>query len=135
LLRFLEKRKVQLVYTPLVIYWIVLLSATSFPTTSLPSIGISDKVMHFTAYFILGVLLNLTLIFQSKYNLLRQKNSLYTLLFGSIYAIIDEVHQHFIPGRFMEFMDFTADFLGLVLAVILVLSLIKFSSFSLNKIS
>jgi len=52
-------------------------------------------------------------------------NSVYTLITGIFYAIIDEVHQHFIPGRSMEFLDFVADFLGLVLAIVFVLFLLK----------
>jgi VanZ family protein len=133
LLKFLEEKKVQLIYAPLVIYWIVLLTATSFPTTSIPTMVISDKVMHFTAYFGLGILLNLTLMFQNRYPVLKIKNAFYTLLIGSVYGVIDEVHQYFIPGRSMEFLDFLADFLGLVLAVILVLSLVRLIKFIPGK--
>jgi VanZ family protein len=129
LLRFLEKRKVLLVYTPLVIYWIILLTATSFPTINVPTTDVSDKVYHFAAYFGLGVLLNLTLIFQNKYIVLKRKNSFYTLLIGSLYGIFDEVHQYFIPGRSMEFLDFAADFVGLVLAVLFVLFLLRLYRF------
>lgn len=129
MLKFLEKRKVPFVYTPLVIYWIVLLAATSFPTIKVPTTSISDKGYHFIAYFGLGVLLNLTLIFQNKYPLLKKKNSFYTLLIGSIYGIFDEIHQYFIPGRSMEFLDFVADFIGLVLALFFVLFLTKVYKF------
>jgi len=129
LLRFLEKRKVLLVYTPLVLYWIVLLAATSFPTIDVPTTDVSDKTYHFTAYFGLGVLLNLTLVFQNKYLTLKRKNAFYTVLIGSIYGIFDEVHQYFIPGRSMEFLDFVADFFGLVLAVLFVLFLLRLFRF------
>ncbi len=130
MLRFLEKRKVIFVYTPLVIYWIVLLAATSFPTINVPTTDVSDKAYHFTAYFGLGVLLNLTLVFQNKYLTLKKKNAFYTVLIGSIYGIFDEVHQYFIPGRSMEFMDFTADFIGLVLAVIIIIFLMRLYHYS-----
>lgn len=125
MLRYLETRKVRLIYTPLIIYWIILLAGTSFPTTSIPSLGAGDKVLHFAAYFVLGVLLNLALMFQNRNKALKEKNSVYTLITGIFYAIIDEVHQHFIPGRSMEFLDFVADFLGLVLAIVFVLFLLK----------
>ena len=127
--RVLEKRKVLLVYTPLVIYWIILLAATSFPTINVPTTDVSDKVYHTTAYFGLGVLLNLTLVFQNKYIVLKRKNSFYTVLIGSLYGIFDEVHQYFIPGRSMEFLDFASDFLGLVLAVLFVLFLLRLYRF------
>lgn len=129
MIKYLEKRKVQLVYIPLIFYWVVLLAATSFPTTSIPTVAVGDKFMHFAAYFGLGVLLNLTLIFQTKFTLLKKKSAGFTILLGSVYGIIDEVHQHFIPGRYMEFMDLVADFLGLVLAVVFVLFLLKLTRF------
>ncbi len=127
--RFLEKRKVLFVYTPFVIYWIVLLAATSFPTINIPTTAVSDKAYHFMAYFGLGILLNLTLIFQNKFLTLKKRNAFYTILIGSIYGIFDEVHQYFIPGRSMEFLDFSADFIGLVLAVFFLIFLMKVSGF------
>lgn len=133
MLRFLEKRKIHLVYTSLILYWIILLAATSFPTSSIPTMGAGDKVMHFAAYFGLGVLLNFTLIFQKKYPGLKKKNAAYTILIGTVYAIFDELHQHFIPGRSMEFLDFVADFFGLVLAIVFVLFLLRFNQFVPNK--
>ena len=129
MLRFLEKRKVLLVYTPLVIYWIVLLTATSFPTINVPTTDVSDKAYHFTAYFGLGILLNLTLMFQNKYVNLKKKNWFNTIFIGSVYAALDEFHQYFIPGRSMEFLDFVADFFGLVLAVVFVLFLLRLNRF------
>ncbi len=128
--RFLEKRKVLLVYTPLVIYWSILLTTTSWPSITLPNTNITDKEYHLSGYFVLGILLNLTLIFQSKYPLLKKMHLLFTLLIGSFYGIFDEVHQHFIPGRSMEFLDFVADFSGLVLAVLFVLFLMKLFNFT-----
>jgi len=129
LFRFLEKRKVLLVYTPLVLYWIVLLAATSFSTISVPTTDVSDKIMHFIAYFGLGILLNLTLMFQNKYVNLKKKNWFNTIFIGSVYAALDEFHQYFIPGRSMEFLDFVADFFGLVLAVVFVLFLLRLNKF------
>jgi VanZ family protein len=35
----------------------------------------------------------------------------------SIFGLSDELHQHFTPGRSMEFMDWVADTLGATLAV------------------
>ncbi|HSP89153.1 MAG TPA: VanZ family protein, partial [Ignavibacteriaceae bacterium] len=95
-----------------------------------PTTDVSDKAYHFAAYFGLGVLLNLTLLFQNKYSLLKKKNTFYTILIGSIYGILDEIHQYFIPGRSMEFLDFAADFIGLILAIIFVLFLVKINGFS-----
>ena len=37
----------------------------------------------------------------------------------TLYGILDEIHQSFIPGRFFSFGDILMDFLGAVLALIL----------------
>jgi VanZ family protein len=37
---------------------------------------------------------------------------LITFIFGSIYGISDELHQYFVPGRSVEFLDWVADTLG-----------------------
>ena len=63
---YLEKRKVYLVYVPLIIYWIILFTATSLPAANLPSVAISDKIKHFGAFLGLSVLLSLTLLYQNK---------------------------------------------------------------------
>jgi VanZ family protein len=110
----------RILYTSLVLYWVILLILTSVPTTSLPKVGINDKIQHFFAYFVLAVLLNLSLYVQRKYQLLSNIKSLLSLLIIIIYAIIDEVHQHFIPGRFCEFFDFAADILGGIAGVLLI---------------
>ena len=90
MLKLLDRKKIEIA---LIVYWIILLGATSFPTTAIPSMGVSDKFMHFTAYFVLGVLLNLTLVFQTKYQILKKYNFLFTIFIGSVYGVIDEVHQ------------------------------------------
>jgi VanZ family protein len=129
LFEFLERKKKVFIYIPLTVYWIILFGATSYPTDALPSFGVSDKVEHLSAFFILGILLNLTLIFQNKYPKLKEKNTLYTILIGSIYGIFDELHQILIPGRFCEFLDFVSDFSGLVLAVVFIILIMKVNKF------
>ena len=47
---FLEKRKVVLVYIPLIIYWALLLMGTTLPAPDVPSFGVGDKIKHFGAF-------------------------------------------------------------------------------------
>lgn len=115
----LEKRKVWLVYIPLSIYWFILLLATSLPVQSLPIIRISDKVNHLLAYFGLAVLLNLALLYQRKSKLLFEKASMFTIIICLSYAILDELHQMLIPGRFADTLDWVADSVGTVLGVLI----------------
>ena len=123
--KYLEKRKVWLVYIPLTIYWLILFTATSLPVQRLPSIGFSDKINHFLAYFILAVLVNLTLIYQRKSRFLFNKASLVTIFIGLLYGAFDELHQILIPGRFAETLDWIADGMGTFVGVLVVYYLIS----------
>lgn len=63
------------------------------------------KIAHFTLYFILGILVYLTL---SSYNI--KKNILiFSILFVFIYAISDEVHQLLLQSRTFRFLDIFID--------------------------
>ena len=122
---FLQQRKIWLVYIPLIIYWVILFTATSLPVERLPSIGFTDKINHFIAYFILAVLLNLTLIYQRKSQLLFEKAPISTIVICLFYGALDEVHQLFVPGRSAETLDWVADALGTTAAVLLIYFLIN----------
>jgi VanZ family protein len=125
LFEFLKKRKIWLVYIPLIIYWVLLFIATSLPVERLPSIGFTDKINHFIAYFILAILVNLTLIYQRKSRLLFNKAPIATIVICLFYGALDEVHQMFVPGRFAETLDWVADVIGTVAAVLLIYFLIN----------
>jgi len=125
LFKFLEKNKKLLVYAPLVVYWLILFVATTLPAASMPSFGVVDKVNHLSAYFILAILLFLTLLFQQKIPLTKNRVAAYALIICSLYGMLDEVHQIFIPGRSAEFLDFLADACGALLGVLLMNYLVK----------
>jgi VanZ family protein len=128
LFEYLEKRKLWLVYIPLGVYWLILFTATSLPLNQLPSIGLSDKINHFAAFFILSVLLYLTLKFQRKNRFLFEKAFMLTLIICLIYGAIDEIHQMWIPGRYTELLDWVADGLGSIAGLLVVIFLMnKFS--------
>jgi VanZ family protein len=129
LLNKIEKNKKWLVYLPLVIYWILLFVATTLPSKDLPDTGVSDKIEHFTAYMILAVLLNMTLMFQNKYPKLKNKAWLYTLIVILTYAGLDEFHQLFIPGRDCDILDWLSDATGVLLGLGFVKMLIIFSGY------
>ena len=122
---FLERKKKLFVFTPLIIYWIILFIATSLPVQSVPAIAISDKINHFLAYFILSVLLNLALIFQRKSIFFFNNAAAAAVIIASVYGALDEIHQIFIPGRFAEVLDWLSDTAGAVLGVLFISYLIK----------
>jgi VanZ family protein len=125
LFEYLEKRKLYLVYIPLVLYWIFLFTATSLPASNLPSVNVSDKLKHFGAFFGLSVLLSLTLLYQSKVLLFKNYFLVASLIISSLYGLLDEIHQSFVPGRNSEFLDWVADSLGAAAGVFIVHYLLK----------
>jgi VanZ family protein len=106
--KFLYNKK-YLVVSALVTYWLVLIVGTSLPSTSLPSFNVGDKVIHFIAYFGLGLLFATYRLIYFK-NI--KQNIIFVILLIAAYALIDEVHQIFIPGRYCELFDFLADVTG-----------------------
>ena len=123
---YLEQRKTWLVYLPLALYWIILFTATTLPGNQLPDLHLSDKIEHFSAFFILAVLLNLALIFQRKSFVLFKYAALVTIVITLFYGAIDELHQIFIPGRSADIRDWLADATGVILGVF-ILNLINWN--------
>ena len=117
MLNKLEANRKWFIYFPLVLYWLILFVATTLPSVDLPKTGVNDKVEHFTAYMILAILLNFTLMFQNKYPKLKKKAWLYTLIVILTYAGLDEIHQLFIPGRDCDILDWLADSSGVLLGL------------------
>jgi len=60
-----------------------------------------DKVAHFLAYALLG------LLFRRGLGSCRP-----AFLLAALYGVVDEGHQGFVPGREVSFWDLLADFLG-----------------------
>ena len=72
------------------------------------------KVAHFTEYFILGVISSLVFMQLKKEVSLKTNTSLIAFVFGVLYAVTDELHQRFVPGRACAFMDVIIDSLGVM---------------------
>ena len=77
--------------------------------TSLPIdvlIFITRKLAHIIAYFILGILMFFVV---RAYTPNARKEILFSILFVCLYAITDEFHQTFVPGRSGEVRDVLID--------------------------
>ena len=86
------------------------------------------KTAHVLEYLALGFLLRLCLEswFGGK-DRPRKKKTLQWAAFaaGALYAVSDEVHQYFVPGRSCEILDILMDSLGVFLGVLVAASLIR----------
>lgn len=90
-----------------IFYCLLILGLSSISTQS-TLIAKWDKVIHFTEYAILGVLL------QGSVEQRGIKVVLYIMLVGSLFAGVDELWQSMIPKRIPSFYDWIADTLGLL---------------------
>jgi VanZ family protein len=88
------------------------------------TVAVSDKIEHFGAYGLLSVFLYLNLSFQNKIKIFNKFPATFTVLIASLYGLLDELHQLFVPGRSAEFLDWFADFSGSLIAVLIVRFLI-----------
>lgn len=84
--------------------------------------SIIRKIAHFTIYAVLGFLV-MSLV--STYRLKELDRIGYSQIFGTLYAISDEIHQSFIPGRSSQITDVILDSLGVLLGILLVILIIK----------
>ena len=72
----------------------------------------TDKVIHFTLYFFLGI------FFQRS---LKKFHWIIPMLLGSFYGITDEFHQSFVYGRAPSVGDWVADTLGVIAGVVIII--------------
>lgn len=91
-------------------YWVVLFTATHLPPNQmLEGAPGGDKVHHFLAYFVLGMLLSVTLWHAMPSR--RRVVPLIAFLTATAYGAIDETTQPLV-GRYCEFFDWLADSAG-----------------------
>ncbi|MBI4584590.1 MAG: VanZ family protein [Planctomycetes bacterium] len=96
-----------LLYSGLIFY----LSSQSKLLIPIGSIPESDKILHFGAYTLWGLLCAWGLARHWPALSLAGWVSIITLA-GTLYGAADELHQHFVPGREASLWDLLADGLG-----------------------
>ena len=92
------------------IWGAAIFTISSIPYLETPgpeNIGL-DKLAHFGLYLILGIL-----VFRG-WN--KEESKAKALPYIIIFAIIDELHQVIVPGRYVEFTDLIANFTGIFCA-------------------
>lgn len=102
--------KVLLAFAPALLYaaFIFFMSSRAIPTTLAPPQGV-DKLAHFAAYGILGVLLAFAF---ARAGLRAVYVVVWASLLGALYGVSDELHQSFVPERSAEVLDAVADAIG-----------------------
>lgn len=72
------------------------------------------KGAHLLVYFVLGYLMIYTL---KEFRLVDKRTYIYAVILCMLYAISDEVHQYFVPGRSAGVIDVVIDTVGASLGV------------------
>ena len=96
---------------PLFLWAAIIFALSSRPTLPVSLGSGRDKLAHFLAYALLGAL--------AARALPRRELAPLAVLLGVAYGASDELHQHFVPGRSVEFGDWIADSLGVCAGVFL----------------
>jgi len=94
----------------LFIYW--LSDQASLPVPQM--FTVQDKILHFGAYFIMGLLAWRSFKFVFKQPSIL---ALLSISFCSLYGITDEWHQYYVEGRMSDVIDWLADTGGAGFAV------------------
>ena len=106
-------------WLPVILYCLAIYIQSDLPASEhIPSFEFSDKVLHFFAYAVMGIL------FYRAYQTLRIKDNpqmllLFSVVSASVYGISDEIHQYYVPFRDASFLDVIANILGAVCGVYL----------------
>lgn len=111
-----------LILTPSLI-WAGVIFALSHRET-IPTAGFNSQLVssigHLGAYAVLGSLLFGGFLFMG---LPRISAAMYAIGVATLYGLIDEFHQSFVPGRHAGPEDLVLDFVGATFAVVLLLKL------------
>ena len=79
----------------------------------------NDKLLHIIAYFFYG--LSLIVLFLGGFvNIHVKRAILFVLIFGALFAVSDEIHQAFVPGRTSDVFDWLADCIGISISLTLI---------------
>jgi len=104
-------------WLPALVIMIIIFVISGTPSARIPNLGLMDtlykKIGHMTGYFLLH------LAFKRGLSSLQSRGIWVALGLSLIYAISDELHQLFIPGRNASMIDVCIDVSGAVLGLIL----------------
>ena len=117
-----EYRTNRKIYLILFVFPVVLMLLLIYKISSLETITVYseflplDKIYHFTVFMLLSY---------SLFRMMSYKNYklgwifLNTFLFSTLYGVLDEVHQLYVPNRFFDYNDILADAFGSLVGVLL----------------
>jgi VanZ family protein len=105
-------------WTLAVLWMVVIFTLSSQPRFSFVPLAwqseLASVAAHATEYLILAVLLWMA---AARTSWLRERTAVVVLGMACLYAVSDEVHQFFVPGRVTDARDLVVDALGIAVGV------------------
>lgn len=98
--------------------FIFYLSSLSSLPEEVPSFWGLDKIIHFIEYYIFGYLIFRCFAGRESGTFAERRAILWTIGIGVFYALTDEWHQAFVPGRDPSIWDVFFDALGVTFATL-----------------
>jgi VanZ family protein len=105
-----------LLWAPVVAYMALIFFASSLSSPPTPP-EVSDKSLHLSAYFVLGVL-TVRAVLGGLPARVTSRGAALALLIAIGYGVFDEGHQWFVPGRTADVFDLLADSVGVAAALV-----------------
>jgi len=103
------KRKTYVTLT--IFYASLIFVLSSFPKVPTIERPFLDKLEHVIEYSVLGFLA------MSCFKKIDRKTIIFAILITSLYGVLDEFHQYFVPGRDFSVLDMLADSLGSIVGI------------------
>ena len=102
-------------WLPVAIYMGIIFFVSSLQQPTIPAGG--DKPWHLIGYTGFGVVVARAFA-GGLFRRMAPRTIVLAILFGVLYALTDEAHQMFVPGRAADAADLVADAIGVVLGTI-----------------
>lgn len=131
----MKKQKKILSWLYVILWCGIIFLFSSIPNLRIEELGFWDfilrKIFHITEYAVLSILLVNALFVSVGF----RKSNIYFLSFvlGVLYAISDEIHQYFVPGRFFSIVDIIIDNVGVAIGIILWDRFLRFKFYKNTK--
>jgi VanZ family protein len=106
-------------WLPALVIMAVIFFLSSLPSYEVPDFGFLDVVIKNGGHFVGYALLTFTYSFALPRRLSRLQRGVIAIAFALLYALSDEFHQTFVPGRSASWTDIIVDGLGASTAALL----------------
>ncbi len=120
---------------PAIVWAVVIFLLSSVPSSEIPKLEIlsHDKLIHETIFFIFGVFVYRALDPGIASHVFNWKRALVSFAIVVGYGILDELHQHFVPGRTPDIYDALADATGGLISLVVMFGYVRMRFSGLNK--